>query len=161
MRNKLIELAWTFNKAGAAVGVIVVLLCRAALGQTIPNASFEANAFTVSPGTITDNTAITGWTATDPSLAGLNPAGGSSLYADNGFIPAGTNVAFIQSGGALSATISGLTAGQKYVVTFRANAQTTTASEYPNVKASITGVDIWDITIYSVDVSGGFTNPYP
>ena len=69
MRNKLIKLAWTFNKAGAAVGVIVVLLCRAALGQTIPNPSFEANAFTVSPGTITDNTAITGWTATDPSLA--------------------------------------------------------------------------------------------
>jgi hypothetical protein len=161
MQNKLIKLAWTFNRAGAVGGAIVVLLCRAALGQTIPNPSFEANAFTVSPGTINDNTAITGWTATDPNLAGLNPAGGSSLYADNGFTPAGTNVAFIQSAGSLSTTISGLTAGQKYVVTFRANAQTTTATEYPNVKASISGVDIWDITVYSVDVSGGFTNPYP
>ncbi len=62
MRNKLIKLAWTFNRTGAVVGVIVVLLCRAALGQTIPNPSFEADTFTNSPGYISVNAAITGWT---------------------------------------------------------------------------------------------------
>ena len=142
-------------------GAIVVLLCRAALCQTIPNPSFEANAFTVPPGFISDNTQITGWTADQPTAVGLNPAGGSSQFADNGAVPQGTNVAFIQAGATLSTTITGLTPSQKYVVTFRANAETTAAGEYPNANVSISGVPIWDITIYPVDVSGGFTNPYP
>jgi hypothetical protein len=155
------KLAWTCNRTLAVTGTVGLLLCQAALGQTIPNPSFEANKFTVSPGFISDNAQITGWTADQPTAIGLNPAGGDSQFADNGMIPQGTNVAFIQAGATLSTTIAGLTSGQKYVVTFRANAQTTTAGEYPNVNVSISGVPIWDITIYPVDVSGGFTNPYP
>src|ERR1039458_5382438 len=39
------KLVWTSIRACAVVGAIVVLLCRAALGQTIPNPSFEADTF--------------------------------------------------------------------------------------------------------------------
>src|ERR1039457_6047976 len=111
------KLAWTCIRAGAVVGAIAVLLCRTALGQTIPNPSFETDTFTTSPGYVSVNASITGWTATPTDEVGLNPAGGSP-FADNGALPAGNNVAFIQSGssgdpsaGTLSTTISGLTVG--------------------------------------------------
>jgi hypothetical protein len=124
------------------VGAIVVLLCRAALGQTIPNPSFETDTFTAFPGYISGNTAITGWTGTPPERVGLNPASGSP-FADNGTIPAGNNVAFIQADPAtvstLSTTISGLTVGTTYKVMFRANAR---GGNTPNVKIYIDGTPV-------------------
>src|SRR5258705_12954506 len=96
--------------------------------QTIPNPSFEADTFTVSPGYISGNAPITGWTANTSSRVGLNPSGGSP-FADNGAIPNGNNVAFIQNdstvvgGVTLSTPINGLVAGQEYKVTFRVNAR--------------------------------------
>src|SRR6185369_7957468 len=74
------------------------------------------------------NAPITGWTANTASRVGLNPSGGSP-FADNGAIPNGNNVAFIQNdstvvgGVTLGTTISGLVAGQQYKVTFRVNAR--------------------------------------
>jgi len=91
----------------------------------IPNPSFEANTFTVGPGYASGNGGgITGWTLSDPTRIGLNPASGSP-FADNGATPDGSNVAFIQSAGAsaitLATTITGLVPGQTYQVSFRAN----------------------------------------
>jgi hypothetical protein len=138
----------SFQRALAAGAATVALLCQAVLGQTIPtlpNPSFETDTFTVSPGYISGNTAITGWTGTPPERVGLNPAGGSP-FADNGSIPAGNNVAFIQSNppdpgtpSTLSTTISGLTVGTTYKVTFRANAR---SANTPNVKVFIDGVGV-------------------
>jgi hypothetical protein len=140
-------------------GAIVVLLCRSALGQTIPNPSFEANTFTISPGYISVNTPITGWTASPTDEVGLNPAGGSP-FADNGAIPDGNNVAFIQAGstndpsaGTLSTTISGLTVGTTYKVTLRANAR---SGQAPNLRLSIDGSEIMAMTMHSA----GPNNPY-
>lgn len=99
------------------------------LGQTIPNPSFEADSFGGWPGYISGNTAITGWTGAPANRVGLNPAGGSP-FADNGVVPAGNNVAFIQTNqddpstpSSLTTTIEGLTPGQTYKVSFRANAR--------------------------------------
>ena len=94
------------------------------VGPSIPNPSFEANgsSFTHSPGYINGNTTITGWTASDATRVGLNTSGGA--FADNGTIPQGSYVAFIQSVGpavTLSTTISGLTIGTTYQVQFSAN----------------------------------------
>ena len=141
------------------VGAIAVLLCRTALGQTIPNPSFETDTFTTSPGYISVNAPITGWTATPTDEVGLNPAGGSP-FADNGAIPNGNNVAFIQAGssgdpsaGTLSTTISGLTVGTTYKVTVRANAR---GSQGPALRLSIDGTELMAMSIYS---AGGL-NPY-
>jgi hypothetical protein len=93
--------------------------------QTIPNAGFEADVFTVFPGYVSGNSPITGWIGNFPSRHGLNPSGGSP-FADNGIIPEGAQVAFIQSDSndsTLETTISGLTSGQTYQITFRANAR--------------------------------------
>ena len=159
MQNRLSKLAWTISRAGAAVGAIVVLLCQAALGQTIPNPSFEADTFTVFPGYISVNTPITGWTANPADEVGLNPAGGSP-FADNGAIPNGNNVAFIQAGsavdsqqGTLSTTISGLTIGTTYKVNLRANAR---SGQAPSLRLSIDSAEIMAMTMHSA----GPNNPY-
>ncbi|HNQ87063.1 MAG TPA: immunoglobulin domain-containing protein [Verrucomicrobiota bacterium] len=117
------------------------------LAQTIPNPSFEENSFGTWPGYISGNTAIAGWTGTPDTRVGLNPAGGSP-FADNGTIPAGNNVAFIQANvddpftpATLSTTISGLTVGTTYKVTFRANARTG-ATQTPFIKVYIDGAAV-------------------
>jgi hypothetical protein len=141
-------------------GAIVVLLCRAVLGQTIPNPSFEADTFNTSPGYISVNAPITGWTANPTDEVGLNPAGGQSPFADNGAIPNGNNVAFIQAGsaadsqqGTLSTTISGLTVGTTYKVNLRANAR---SGQAPTLRLSIDGAEIMAMTMHSA----GPNNPY-
>ncbi len=144
MHRKLIKFPGRFNRFGAVAGAIGVLLCRAALGQTIPNPSFEIDTFTVSPGYISSNAPITGWTGTPPERVGLNSASGP--FADNGTIPDGNNVAFLQANSTdpgtvstLSTTISGLTVGTTYKVTFRANAR---GGNTPNVKIYIDGTAV-------------------
>ena len=114
-------------------------------GQTIPNPSFESDTFTVRPGYISLNTPITGWTGTPEARVGGNPAAGSP-FADNGTIPNGNNVALIQANvddpstpSTLSTTISGLTVGTTYKVTFRANAR---SGNTPNVKVYIDGIGV-------------------
>lgn len=101
----------------------------AARGQTIPNPSFETDTFAVHPGYISDNSAITGWTASPAERVGLNPADGSP-FANNGVIPDGNNVAFLQvntddpgTPATLSTSITGLNPGTTYRVTFRINAR--------------------------------------
>lgn len=126
-------------------------------GQTIPNPSFETDAFTVWPGYVSDNGPITGWTANPEYRAGLNTATGSP-FADNGAIPDGNNVAFLQSdveinGTILETTITGLTAGTAYKVMFRANAR---AAETPNLMVMIDYVEVLYATIYPVTE----TRPY-
>lgn len=117
MRSPSLHLVLTWLRAG--------LLFLAAFGgvrlgaQSIPNPSFEANTYTVFPGYSSGNGgAITGWSLSGG--VGLNPASGSP-FADNGAIPNGSNVAFLQGTASLSTTISGLVVGQTYTVTFRSN----------------------------------------
>lgn len=118
-------------KLSSLFSCLLVLGLQAAWGvvpttPTIPNPSFENDTFAVSQGYISQNTPITGWTASDHDRIGQNPAGGDNIFADNGAVPQGTRVAFIQSVGGistLSTTITGLTEGKLYRLRFRANAR--------------------------------------
>src|SRR5262245_56658408 len=75
-----------------------LFLAATGFGQVITNPSFELDSFTVSPGYISGNSPITGWTANDNSRAGISLTGGGSPFVNNGAIPNGTKGAFIQSG---------------------------------------------------------------
>lgn len=136
-----------------------LLFAGAALGQSIPNPSFEQNSYTVAPGYVMDNGPITGWTTSTEYSVGLNPAGGDTTYANNGAVPDGTHVAFLWGGGAsLSTTISGLTAGQTYKLEFAANASTndTGTVKSPVLRVTLDTADLVSLNIYPV----GGTSPY-
>ena len=128
--------------------------------QTIPNPSFETDTFTVFPGYVSGNTAITDWTVSNPDRVGLNPGGGSP-FADNGTIPAGNNVAFIQSdpSGALPSTLStlitGLEVDAKYTLSFRANARN---GQWPNLKVSVDSQEILAVKVGSVGGANAYWN---
>ena len=133
----------SFRTSFAPLALAAALFLPALSGaQTIPNPSFEADTFAVFPGYASNNGgAITGWTSTTPASVGLNPAAGSP-FADNGTVPAGPNVAFLQStagGTNLSTTISGLTNATAYRVSFRANAR---GGNNANLKVSIDSVNV-------------------
>lgn len=169
MPGKLITTSWKTSWAGVVGGAMVVLSCQALLGQTISNPSFESEAYTAWPGYISYNTPLTGWVANMPSRAGLNPANGSP-FADNGAIPDGNNVAFIQSGinagdvSALTNTISGLTVGRTYKVVLRATARNagehSGAGQYPDLRIAIDGTEVLALNVYSVAAAGQFNTPY-
>ena len=129
----------------------------------IPNPSFENETFTVAPGFASDNGGeINGWTLSAPGRIGLNNSE-VSAFADNGIIPAGRNVAFIQSAGSastLATTITGLTAGTYYRVSFRANSRAARGSD-TSTHWALNGAAP---TVFSVnppvDSFGVFSSPY-
>lgn len=128
-----------------------------AYGQSVSNPSFELNTFSKYPGYASDNGGvIAGWkiggspVPAPNAMVGLSPAGNVQtvhIFADNGAVPAGNRVAFIQSLNGLQRTLTGtilgpqvmfgtqsfytLTAGSEYRVSFRANSRLETGIPNP------------------------------
>ncbi len=108
-----------------AAGVVVSagLVGTASAGAsviTILNPSFENNT-TSYPG----YGAINDWTSTDTSQTGVNAEGGP--FANNGAIPNGLQVAFVQANNGvaegISQSLSGFVTGQTYDLSFYYNAR--------------------------------------
>jgi hypothetical protein len=125
-----------------------LFICLAALAvsarsqaQILTNPSFENHTFTVAPGTISANSAIAGWSAADNTKAGLSPAGALNAFANNGVIPNGTNVLFVQPTNTVSTVISGLEIGSNYMLRFRANAQN---AQRPNLRVALDTGTLFD-----------------
>ena len=103
-------------------------------GPAIPNPSFEADTFTTYPGFASDNGNITGWTYT--GNVGLNPEVGNSPFANNGQTPDGAQVAFLNGNSTLATTITGLTPGSSYLVSFRCNSRAGYDAPTPTVSVN-------------------------
>ena len=114
-----------------------------AAGQTIVNSSFEVDA---SSGSSTGT--ITGWPFTAGS-GGINDSAGP--FADNGTIPDGQKVAFIQAAGTLSQTVSGFTVGTRYRLRYYENARLGTGTA--NVQVTVGGVTV--VATHVVPAVGG------
>jgi hypothetical protein len=142
-------------------GVSALALVTVINGPAIPNPSFEANSFTVYPGYCSNNTLITGWTASATNLIGLNPAG-SSPFANNGAVPNGNNVAFIQSTAGvtnyLATTVVGLTPGVRYAVACRINSRAGFAT--PTLLLGVNGGAPQPFVMPAVAASGNTTAAY-
>jgi len=133
----------------------LLLTCLPAFAQTIPNPSFELDTFTNFPGYVSGNAPVTGWIGNFSSSHGINPGGGSP-FADNGTIPAGSQAAFIQNNSfdsRMETTISGLSNGTTYQLTFRANAR---SGNTPRLNLTVDGALLINSNVSAV----GGTNPY-
>ena len=115
-------------------GLFLMSLHLPLAAQTILNPSFEQDVFTVFPGYVSvqpDGQTITGWDGAPSNRFGLNPSAGSP-FADNGAVPQGTNVAFLQTAQdapeptEIHTDITGLTTGTTYRLYFRANVRSGT-----------------------------------
>lgn len=113
------------------LGLLGILLTTAPVARGEPvvqNASFEQDVFSVSPGYSRQNGgAIFGW----QGGSGVNPVwedpqnrkGPQAPFWDNGKLPHGRQLAFIQGPGKLAQLVSGFEAGKRYRVTYRENAR--------------------------------------
>jgi hypothetical protein len=113
------------------------------VGIPLSNASFETDSFLSWPGYSGDNPGnpstpagfnipITDWVQDNQDRSGINPiSNGESPFADNGRIPHGRQVAFLQSTDGpvtLSRLVSGMTAGSQYYLHYYENARSATAT---------------------------------
>lgn len=92
----------------------------------VQNGSFEDSACEGGVGYSSSLDAITDWTGNTLNKFGLNTAQ-YNPFADNGTIPDGTNVLFLQNGGAISQTIDGFQAGTTYMLTYYENSRAATS----------------------------------
>jgi len=130
-------------------GVVTSSIAKLTVGIPVANPSFEVDSFTVFPGYVSGNFAITGWDSLPNH--GLNPASGSP-FADNGTIPHGVQIAFMQGDGALSQTLTGLTVGAQYYVHYFENARTETT--IPALEVKVGGTTV--VPVHSIlPVRGG------
>jgi autotransporter-associated beta strand protein len=97
------------------------------VGNAFVNPGFEANSFQA-PGYATGLSAINGWSISARSQNPLIGAGvdfGGGAFANSGQVPGGTRVGFLQSNfgepTTLSTLIGGLSPGNSYRLSFRAN----------------------------------------
>lgn len=126
-----------------ALGSVTSDAVRLVVGLPLVNASFEVDSFLSWPGYSGDNPGnantppgfnvpITGWLQSAPENSGINPiSNGESPFADNGRIPHGRQVAFLQSfdtPNTLSGTVEGLTVGSQYYLHYYENSRAATAN---------------------------------
>lgn len=127
----------------------------------IANPSFEVDPLPAAPGY---TSAITGWTKAGGGLTGLNDASGP--FHDNGLIPDGTQVAFIQQAASLSQAVAGFESGRTWRLTVRANTRNHPTGNPSHLRATLGGEVLIDEEVPVVGAgapyhtfSGQFTPP--
>jgi hypothetical protein len=136
-------------------GSVTSSVASLTVSLAMTNPSFEADTFNTFPGYVSGNGPITGWNARGGH--GINP-GPSSPFANNGTIPHGTKVAFMQEDGPMTQRIAGFTPGEIYYVHYYENSR---AGNVPAIAVTITD-DTNTLTLVAEHVvtSVGGANPY-
>jgi hypothetical protein len=140
------------NPAGSVTSVVA----RLTVGLPMVNPSFETDNFSVFPGYVNGNGPITGWNALGGH--GVNPGTTFSPFADNGAIPHGTKVAFMQADGPMTQLVTSFTPGEIYYVHYYENARN---GNTPAVAVTISdGTNTVTLVDAHVVNSVGGSNPY-
>ena len=119
----------------------------------VTNPSFQADNFPIFPGYRGGGNpaAITGWIGSGGingnDRGGINGSdlGAGVPFADNGAMPDGTRVAFIQGAGSLSQTLSGFTIGGRYWAQVWMNARNC-CGDQPQITVSLGGQTLLPLT---------------
>ena len=107
----------------------------------LENPSFEANgSITVWPGNVGQNP-INGWICSSSTLVGRNTDYWTSPFMDNGTIPNGLNVAYIQGTGNIKQTIRGFKNNANYILSVNANAREITGGK-AELKVKLNGITV-------------------
>lgn len=136
----------------------------------VTNGSFERDPFANWPGYISGNAKISHWTASQDTAAGLSPSTSAGpngedrhAFADNGIIPDGHQVAFLQSNAktvSLTQSVSGFQPGSQYMVVYRENARAGVTGK-PNVSVTLDDQTVVaSHTVSPVDGLYSYTQPY-
>ena len=133
----------------------------------VGNGSFEWDTFTSYPGysSTGNNGSISGWTVSGTSV-GINPADNGAddptPFANNGLVPDGSQVAFIQTVTAerwMEQTVVGMEPGEHYLLSYRENARSQTGR--PRATVTLDGATVVAAhTVTPVEGSGSHTVPY-
>ena len=128
------------NSLGTATSSVASI--SIASSPVILNPSFEADAFTNFPGYVNNNAAIAGW-ASQPRH-GINPGANNAFspFADNGQIPDGQRVAFMQDNGTISQTVRALRVGTIYALHYYENARSDSGANPPYLEVKMGGTTI-------------------
>ncbi len=125
-------------------GVVAWVLVAGSIAGANPvvsNGGFEEDIYLSGPGGTAGQNggAITDWTIVgSDGHVGINPfwtdntqtTEAGSPHADNGAVPEGKQVGFLRFTGHLSQTVSGFTAGDRYVVNYRENNRTGSTGQF-------------------------------
>lgn len=122
------------NAGGDAAVVLdgITVIQRDANEVTIFNPSFEASGTNIPGVGYLSN--IAGWNLS-ASATGINQSGG--IFNDSGFAPEGLDFLLLQNNGSASQTITGLTVGQQYELSFMYGARSCCTNDAPTVLATI------------------------
>ena len=140
--------------SGLLVAAFALVPGEASAQPVIVNPSFEVDATPPHPGYGT----ITGWTPGAGLIDGYGLNEVNWEFADNGSIPHGTRVTFIQDNGTLNQTVSGFVVGESYWVVYRENARGLCCGE----RVATLSVRVGSTTVvaeHTVTIVGG-SNPY-
>jgi hypothetical protein len=139
----------------SCITALITLLSLSTSAQpVIINPSFEVDPTPAPPG----YGIITGWMPGGGLVDGYGINEVNGAFADNGLIPDGTRVAFIQDNGALSQRVSGFTVGAPYWLAYRENARGFCCGErFATLLVTVDGRTV--IANHVVPIVGD-TNPY-
>jgi len=158
MESSLLEKS--MRKTVVVTYALLLLSAAISRGAGVANPSFEADTYTGGVGYAHLNGgSVTGWTISDPTRVGINPAA-SSPFANNGVTPDGTNVLFIQIANGVSTSITGLVSGASYRLSYRYNARAH-ATARPEIETWLDGNVIQGgVEVANKQPDGSKTQPY-
>lgn len=136
-------------------GTVPSSIAKLTVGLPMNNPSFEVDTFSNFPGYVSNNRAITGWNSLGNH--GINPGTSFSPFADNGTIPHGRQVAFLQGDGAMSQVVSGFFPDLEYYVVYYENSRQGDSGTDPAIEVKVGGVTV--VPAHTVPPVGG-ANPY-
>lgn len=129
--------------------LLLQLAPRGAEAEMVMNGSFETSTRGTGAGYLSQSGNSVGtWTASDNSRAGIQRTdAGSNPFANNGTTPAGNAVGFLQAVSAsptvtYSNSITGLTVGQEYEISYRVNSRQVPGLPTPSATLSVGGTVI-------------------
>lgn len=109
----------------------------------VVNPSFQADNFTTFPGYVggANPASITGWGGSGGRGINATDTAAGTPFADNGAMPDGTRVAFIQGAGSFTQTLAGFELGQTYWVQVWSNARNC-CGDVPKLSVNLGGTTL-------------------